>query len=204
MRASLSAFFTAAFLFVVVALLAAPVPAHAGESTVWLTGTIEGKGEAGRFKIPLEWLAAVDNEQADTIRVEEVVVNAAELWKTYKTLPVGESKQIEKGVSKDGKAYEVFVVSEKPSTTKAVGKVRIVSKDAKGKVTDIGFPLDIPGLIQTIANALFRVEGGQSKITAHSVSMNNPADLTRLGDYGPFVFFEGGETDSSHVKIWIE
>lgn len=185
-------------------LLATPLAASADTGTVWLTGTIEGKGEAGSFKIPLEWLAAVDNAEADTIRVEDVVVNAAELWNTYKALPVGESKQVRKGVSKDGTAYEVIVVSEKPSGTKAAGKVRILNKDAKGKVTDIGFPLDIPGLIQTIANSLVRIEGGQSKITAHSISMNNPADLTRLADYGPFTFFEGGEPDSSHVKIWIE
>lgn len=204
MHARSSRAFVLAFLFSLAALCAAPIHARAEEGTVWLTGTIDGKGETGRFRIPLEWLAAVDNEKADTIRVEDVVVNAAELWKTYKTLPAGESKQVEKGVSKDGTAYEVFVISDKPATTKATGKVRILNKDAKGKVTDIGFPLDIPGLIQTIANTLFRVEGGQSKITAHSINMNNPADLTRLADYGPFVFFEGGEADSSHVKIWIE
>jgi hypothetical protein len=185
-------------------LFATPILAFADTGTVWLTGTIEGQGEGGRFKIPLEWLAAVDNAEADTIRVEDVVVNAAELWDTHKALPVGESKQVRKGVSKDGMAYEVVVVSEALSPQKAAGKVRILNKDKNGKVTDIGFPLDIPGLIQTVANALFRVEGGQSKITAHSVSMNNPADLRRLADYGPFTFFEGGELDSSHVKIWIE
>ncbi len=167
-------------LVIAAAMLAIPFVALADAGTVWLTGTIDGNGDAGRFRIPLEWLAAVDNEKADTIRVEDVTINAVELWKTYRDLPAGESRQVEKGVSKEGSAYDVHVVSEAPTRTKAKGKVRILSRDAKGKTTDIGFPLDIPGLIQTIANSLVRIEGGESKITANSVSMNNPGDLRKL------------------------
>jgi len=102
--------------------LAIPAAARAEQGTVWLTGTIDGNGESGRFRLPLEWLAAVDNEEADTIRVEDVVINAAELWKTYGDLPVGEARHVEKGVSKDGTAYDVLVVSERPTPTKAAGR----------------------------------------------------------------------------------
>jgi hypothetical protein len=191
-------------LVIALAMLAIPFAVFAETGTVWLTGTIDGRGEEGRFRIPLEWLAAADNQGADTIRVEDVTVDAVELWRTYRDLPAGEFRPVEKGLTKDGKAYEVQVVSETPNPTKAQGKVRILSRDAKGKVTDIGFPLDIPGLIQSIASSLIRIEGGESKITANSVALNNPADLRRLADYGPFTFFEGGEKDSSRVKIWIE
>ncbi len=194
----------AALVVFAAATFAIPFSARADAGTVWLTGTIAGQGDAGRFRIPLEWLAAVDNQKADTIRVEDVAINAAELWKSFRDLPAGESRRIEKGISKEGKAYEVQVVSATPNRTNAKGKVRFLSRDEKGKVTDIGFPLDIPGLIQTIANSLVRIEGGQSKITANSVSLNNPADIRKLGDYGPFTFFQGTEKDSSRVKIWIE
>jgi hypothetical protein len=192
------------WLVFVAAMLAIPIAALADAGTVWLTGTIEGNGDAGRFRIPLEWLAAVNDQEGDTIRVEDVTVDVAGLWKTYRELPAGESRRVEKGISKKGNAYDVHVVSETPARTKARGKVRILNRDEKGKVTDIGFPLDIPGLIQTIANSLVHIEGGESKITVDSVSLNNPADLRKLADYGPFTFFEGTERDSSRVKIWIE
>lgn len=186
--------------------LCGPVQAESG--VVWLTAHSEGKGEETVVRIPLEWLATVDQKGKSEIRFDDATIDCHELWVTYKDLPVGESRDVRKGTTEDGERYVARVVSERPSTKNAEGKIHILSRDREGKTTDVRFPLDLTGLIQKLGDFVGSFLGTESGVhSTKSVAefdINQIGDLKKLARYGPFVFLQSRESDGSRVKISIE
>jgi hypothetical protein len=175
----------------------------ATSGVVWLTCEVSGKSRAN-LKLPLEWLAACDRK--GTIKLEDdIPIDAVGLWAEHKDLAVGETREIKRGKDKDGDPYVLHVVSVARQRDRARGKVHIVSLDDKGKKTDIAFPLDIPKLIENIANVFTEFFGTDTvKINVHDLTIGDPADLKKLADYGRFVFLDSVDPDSSAVRITIE
>ncbi len=188
-------------------LISAPTGARAGTGpartgVVWLVCDVSGKSPA-TIRLPLEWLAACDRK--GTLRIEEgEPLHCAELWNQYKDLGVGESHEVRRAVSDEGEPYVLRVESLSPWHGSMQGRVHVVTKDREGKKVDIAFPLDIPKLVETIANVFGGFFGGDSlHVRVSDVSISNAADLKRLADYGRFVFLETGDSDSN-VRITIE
>jgi hypothetical protein len=181
---------------------------RAESGVVWLTAHSEAKDEETVVRIPLEWIASADREGKSEIRFDEVTIDCDELWLAYKDLPVGESHDVKRGTTDDGEDYVTRVVSEKPSTKKAEGKVHILSRDRDGKSTDVRFPLDLTGLMQKLGDLIGSFFGTGSGVhstgTAAELDIKQIGDLRSLADYGPFVFLQSREADGSRVKISIE
>jgi hypothetical protein len=188
-------------------LVVGPSRAHAetGDAArvVWMVCDVSGKSQV-TVRLPLEWLAACDRK--GTIRIEDgEPLHCAELWNQYKGLGVGESREVRHAVDKEGEPYVLRVESLPPLRDRAQGRVHIVTKDERGKKVDIAFPLDLPKLVETIANVFAGFFGGDSaRVQINDLSISNPADLKRLADYGRFVFLDTADPDSSAVRITIE
>lgn len=193
---------------ILLAFLLQPAGARAESGVVWLTASSQGDSENVRIRIPLEWMANADRDGHSNIRFDEETVDCTALWLEHKDLPAGESREVRHGVTKDGEAYAVDVVSEKPSSRRAAGKIHILSYDREGESTDIRFPLDVTGFFQQLGSfvgSFFGVESSMHKTTkSRGIDADGIGDLKKLADYGPFVFLESNETDGSKVRISLE
>lgn len=189
-------------------LLGAPLAVHAESGVVWLAVSSKGETEKVELRIPLEWLANVDREGHSEIRFDDETVDCTELWLAHKNLPVGESREVRRGVTEDGEDYILRVVSDAPSSRPAIGKVHIMTWDRDGESVDIRFPLDLTGSLQQIGSfvgGLFGADTSSRTITrSHGLEKDELGDLKKLGDYGPFVFLESNKADGSKVRIAIE
>ena len=190
------------------ALLLPPLAAHAGPGIVWLTAHSQGPGEEARIRIPLEWLVNADPEGHSEIRFDEETIDCTQLWLEHRDLPIGESREITRGLTDKGEEYIVQVIAEQPSSRRAHGKVHILTSDREGKSTDLRFPLDLVGLLQQLGSfvgSFFGADSAHPSAGLHKgFEADKLGDLKRLADYGPFVFLQSRGADGNKVKISIE
>lgn len=180
-----------------------PAGATDSRGVVWMVCDVSGKSLA-TIRLPLEWLAACDEK--GTIHIEgSEPIRCAELWDTYKDLPIGESREIRRAVDREGEPYVLTVESIPRSRDRAQGRVHIVNRNDRGKKTDIAFPLDLPKLLEVAANVFSGFLGGDTThVRIRDVSIAGTPDLKKLADYGRFVFLDSLDPDSSAVRITID
>ena len=201
--------FVFCLLFVLLAPLLSPAKVAAADGVVWLTAHSEGPNDEAWIRIPLEWLANVDREEDHSdITFDGEKIDCTELWLAHKDLPVGESREVRRGVTKDGDKYVARVVSENPVTEQTLGKVHILVRDEEGKETDVRFPLDMATVLENLGGfikSFFGIETDK-RIEAHdqNIEFGDLGDLKKLGDYGPFDIIRVRETDGSRVRVSIE
>jgi hypothetical protein len=195
-------------LFVLPVLFGLPQPAHAGPGVVWLSAHSQGHDEEVRVRVPLEWLANAENEGHSEIRLDDETLDCTQLWRDYRDLPIGESREVRRGVTKDGESYIVQVSAEGRSSKHCEGKVHILTRESDGESTDVRFPLDLGGLLQQLGSLVgsFFGDDDPRHMTArgHEIDAAKIGNLKDLGGYGPFVFLQATEADGSKVKISIE
>jgi len=183
-----------------------PVEVSAADrGVVWLTGVVDDKDSHTTFRLPLEWLAAVDAKGHTEIKIEDVQIRCTDLWKEYRDLPIGESREVDRGVDEgDSSRYVLHVASDAPARERALGKIHILSREKDGGTTDIQFPLDLPKLVERLVGVVAGFFGREApEIKTGDVTITGPADLRRLADYGPFTALESVDLDSSRVRISI-
>lgn len=182
-----------------------PGVASAERGTVWLSADIKSPKGRAEIKLPLEWLAATRTPESPTLRVSGVRIDCIDLWKKYQTLPAGESRKVEEGTTKEGERYIVNIVSNTPALKPADGKVRILSRDEKGKDTEVGFPLSfakaLDGITKLVPNWINDDDAKQ--LESDGLSLSGPVEFTKLADYGPFLALDARD-GTSRVTIRIE
>lgn len=171
---------------------------------VWLKGVIHDKEGDARLQAPLEWLALVDSLDKTSIQIDDQKIDCVALWEEHRGLESGKSLEVRRGKTKEGRPYTLIVESRAPSREKSDGKVRLLVKEKNGKSVDVGFPLDLPTTIESLAGTFCSVLGIEKPKVEPDRSSDSWAPILKLGDYGPFVLVEAFEEDGARVTISIE
>jgi hypothetical protein len=174
----------------------------AGRAVVWLNLETNGEGERVRLHAPLEWLATIDDEGELEKRatVEGIMIDPSALWKLHRDLPLGQAREVQRGVTSEGNPYVLGVRCDSVST-EAQGRLHILTRDEEGDVADVRFPLDLPALFTHLLSTFrFHVEEEGERA---DIRLPARDELLRLGSYGTFTLIEVWKPDEQ-VKIAIE
>jgi hypothetical protein len=190
---------------VAAAILVLAGAAAAERGTIWLTADIKSPKGRAEIRLPLEWLASTRTSERPTLRVGGVRLDCLELWRKYESLPAGESRDVEDGMTKEGEHYVVRVASDIPAAKPADGKVRILNRDESGKDTEVGFPLSFAKVLDGITNLVPNwIDDDEAKeLESDGLSLSGDIEFTRLADYGPFTALDARDA-KSRVRIRIE